>query len=130
MGRHNYPNISNTYTKILDLEQPRNRQLSEFTQKTESKLMASIDDRFQNVPERGHRNRYYDISSILEYFICSPQQILQIKNDRYDDGFICKRLFFESNNHSTLIAKIDEKTTEILKKIILDEYETISPKIE
>jgi hypothetical protein len=48
-----------------------------------------------------------------------------MKNDRYDSGLVCKTLLFENSNKAYIIAKIDEKTTEILKSIILDEYEAI-----
>jgi len=46
-----------------------------------------------------------------------------MKNDRYDDGLYCKRLFFENSNNTYTIAKIDENIAKILNRIISDEYE-------
>jgi hypothetical protein len=132
MGRNNYPDVSNIYKQIVDLEQPHNNRVSEFMQQTESRLKESINAKCPNIDEikNGYHNRYYDISSIFKYFTCRPEEAIQMKNDRYDSGFICKNLLFENKNNAYTVAKIDENTAQILKRIILDEYEAISKTLQ
>jgi hypothetical protein len=89
-GRRNYANVSNIYKQIVDLEQPHNNRVSEFMQQTESRLKESISAKCTNIDEikNGYSNRYYDISSIIKYFTCRPQEVLQMKNDRYDREYL------------------------------------------
>lgn len=105
-GRRNYANLSNVYKQIVDLEQPHNNRVSEFMQQTETRVLESINKECVDMKEirtnvlRG----YYDISNIFKYFLKQPKKALQLKNDRYEDGLIGKRLFWEENNVFILVS--------------------------
>jgi hypothetical protein len=127
IGKHNYPNVSSIYEQIVNLEKAHNNRVSEFMQQTETRILESINKECIDMKEIGTNalHRYYDISNIFKYFLTQPKKSLQIKNDRYEDTVICKRLFWEDGN-LFIVTKTDEDTAEILKQIISDEYENIS----